>query len=354
VTKLYSMLKPFRFPGHLEAVRERCLEAPVNIRIKPMNRCNHDCWYCAYRVSNLQLGEDMDVKDLIPTDKMFEIADDIIDMGVQAVTFSGGGEPLIYKPLPDVIKRLAVGGVKVGALTNGSNLKGKVADAFADHATWVRISMEGWDGPSYAEARRIGEDAFDKLITNMRDFVARKSHCVIGVSLIIGHDNYEHVSELVALLGDVGANHVKLVGAVVSNDGAEFNAYHQKLKPRIDEEIAKAEAMATETFTVLNHYHEMEERFDRPHTICPNIQFNPVIGGDCVVYTCHDKAFTKGGTLGSIKDCSFKEFWFSDENRERVFAIDPSRHCSHHCADHVKILGIMDYLAIDPEHGQFV
>ncbi len=68
MTKLYSMLKPFRFPGHLEAVRERCLEAPVNIRIKPMNRCNHDCWYCAYRVSNLQLGEDMDVKDLIPTD----------------------------------------------------------------------------------------------------------------------------------------------------------------------------------------------------------------------------------------------------------------------------------------------
>ncbi len=354
VTKLYSMLKPFRFPKRLEAIRERRLEAPVNIRIKPMNHCNHDCWYCAYRVSNLQLGEDMDVKDLIPTDKMFEIVDDIVEMKVQAVTFSGGGEPLIYKPLPDVIERLAAGGIKVGALTNGSNLKGKVADAFDEHATWVRISMEGWDGPSYAEARRIGEDAFDKLIANMRDFVARKSHCVLGVSLIIGHDNYEHVSELVALLGYVGVNHVKLVGAVVSNDGAEFNAYHQKLKPRIDEEIAKAEAMATETFTILNHYHEMEERFDRPYTICPNIQFNPVIGGDCVVYTCHDKAFTKGGMLGSIKDRSFKEFWFSNENRDRVFAINPSRDCSHHCADHVKNLGMMDYLAVDPEHCQFV
>ncbi len=56
VTKLYSMLKPFRFPERLEAIRERRLEAPVNIRIKPMNHCNHDCWYCAYRVSNLQLG----------------------------------------------------------------------------------------------------------------------------------------------------------------------------------------------------------------------------------------------------------------------------------------------------------
>ncbi len=354
MTKLYSMLKPFRFPGHLEAVRERRLEAPVNIRIKPMNHCNHDCWYCAYRVSNLQLGEDMDVKDLIPTDKMFEIVDDIVEMGVRAVTFSGGGEPLIYKPLPEAIERLAAGGVKVGALTNGSNLKGKVADVFADHATWARISMEGWDGPSYAEARRIGEDAFDKLITNMRDFVARKSHCVLGVSLIIGHDNYEHVSELVALLKDVGVDHVKLAGAVVSNVGAECNTYLRKLKPRVDEEIAKAREMSNDAFTVLDHFHEIEERFDRPYTICPNIQFNPVIGGDCMVYTCHDKAFTKGGTLGSIKDCSFKEFWFSEENRQRVFAIDPSRDCPHQCADHVKIMAMMDYLAIDPEHGQFV
>jgi hypothetical protein len=73
-----------------------------------------------------------------------------------------------------------------------------------------------------------------------------------------------------------------------------------------------------------------------------------------MVYTCHDKAFTKGGTLGSIKDCSFKEFWFSEENRQRVFAIDPSRDCPHQCADHVKIMAMMDYLAIDPEHGQFV
>ncbi|MBT4769360.1 MAG: radical SAM protein [Rhodospirillaceae bacterium] len=354
MTKLYSSLKPFRFPGHLEAIRERRLLAPVNIRIKPMNHCNHDCWYCAYRVSNLQLGEDMDVKDQIPRDKMFEIVDDIVDMGVKAVTFSGGGEPLLYKPLPEVIEALAKGGVKIGSLTNGSNLKGKVADAFAKHATWVRVSMEGWDGPSYAKARRIGEDAFDKLIINMRDFIARQSKCVLGVSLIIGEDNHTHVSDICALLKDVGVNHVKLVGAITSNDGAEFNDYHRKLKPRIDEEIELAKALATEGFAILDHYHEMEERFDRPYTICPNIQFNPVIGGDCVVYTCHDKAFTKDGTLGSIKDRSFKDFWFSEENRERVYAINPQIHCPHHCADHAKILGMMDYLAIDPEHGQFV
>ena len=127
---LYSNLKFFRYPAQIEALQEHRVVAPVHIRIKPMNHCNHDCWYCAYRVSNLELGEDIDYRDKIPEGKMFEIVDDVIAMGVKAVTFSGGGEPLLYKPLPEVVRRLAVGGVRIATLTNGSNLKGLVADVF--------------------------------------------------------------------------------------------------------------------------------------------------------------------------------------------------------------------------------
>ncbi len=354
MTKLYSSLKVFNFPDRLEAIRERRLPAPIHVRVKPMNHCNHDCWYCAYRVGHLQLGADMDVKDSIPEPKMHEIADDLVEMGVKAVTFSGGGEPLIYKPLPDVIERLAQGGVRVGCLSNGSNLKGRMADVFAEHGTWIRVSMEGWDDASYAEARNIKPGAFTKLMDNMSAFVARNTRCVLGVSMIVGHDNHEHVSELVAKLKAVGVNHVKLTGAVVSNDGAENNVYHRKLKPRVDEEIARARDMADEGFTVLDHYHELEERFSRSYHYCPNIALNPVIGGDCVVYTCHDKAFTKNGTLGSIKDTRFRDMWFSEENRERVYAIDPAKLCPHQCADHIKNTTIIDFLSVDPDHGMFV
>ncbi len=122
---VYSNLKVFQYPDRIEAVKNNKLVAPVHIRIKPFNHCNHDCWYCAYRVSNLQLGEDMDTRDVLPKAKMYEIIDDVIEMGVQAVTFSGGGEPTLYKPLPDVIEKLGKGGIRVGCLSNGSNLKGK-------------------------------------------------------------------------------------------------------------------------------------------------------------------------------------------------------------------------------------
>jgi len=352
--QVYSHLKAFAFPDRLAALREDSLAAPVNIRIKPINHCNHNCWYCAYRVDNLQLGEDIDYSDVIPKDKMFEIVDNVIEMGVAAVTFSGGGEPLIYKPIADVVERLAQGGVRIGCLTNGANLKGRIADVFAEHGTWVRISLDGWDGKSYADARGIKVDAFDKLVRNMKEFTVRKPKCVLGTSLIIGKNNFEHVFEICDLLKSAGVKHVKLSAAVVSNDGAVSNNYHRPIKERVLDEIEKAKTLENSNFRILNHYHDLAERFDKPYHTCPVIQFIPVIGADCKVYTCQDKAYTQSGTLGSIEKQSFKDFWFSEENRQRVFSLDPNVHCPHHCTGHAKNLAIHNFLATDPEHLLFV
>lgn len=354
MTVLYSNLKFLRYADHVEALQERRVVAPVHIRIKPMNRCNHDCWYCAYRVSNLQLGEDIDYDDTIPEDKMYEIADDIIEMGVKAVTFSGGGEPLLYKPLPGVVKKLAEAGVKVATLTNGSNLKGKMADAFAEYGTWVRVSTDAWDDASFSESRGIKGGEFTKLLQNMKDFSARGSKCVLGISFIVDEKNCTHLYDVCKMFKDAGVNHVKFSGVVVSNSGAENNAYHDRIRDVVTEQINKSKTLADDKFGVINHYHELDDRFQKDYTICPYLQFLTVIGADCVVYTCQDKAFTESGTLGSIKDRRFKDFWFSEENRKRLFELDPSKECTHHCVSHGKNLALMDILSIDPDHGPFV
>jgi len=351
--QVYSNLKAFAFPGKIQAFKDGNLLAPVHVRIKPINRCNHNCWYCAYRVSNLKLGEDMDLEEVIAEDKMHEIVDDLIDMNVKAVTFTGGGEPLIYKPLPSVIEKLVNGGIKVGSLSNGSNLKGRVADSFAAYATWIRISLDAWDGPSYARARNVSTDAFDKLMSNMRKFADRKSNCELGSSFIIDKNNVSHIYEVVSKLKDIGVGHVKLVGVVVSNDAAENNKYHKDIGLLARREINKAIELSDSNFKVLDHYHDLSERFDHGYTKCPTIQFTPVIGGDSCVYTCQDKAYTKEGRLGPIKDISFKNFWFSIENNKKSFSINPSVHCRHNCANHQKNKVINDFINTDADHIVF-
>ena len=99
MTLLYSPLKFFNFPDRLEALRRGTLAAPAHVRIKPTNKCNHGCWYCAYRTDDLKLGEDMDERDAIPPAKMAEIVDrnetitrHIWDRGDAVAHFKEAGE----------------------------------------------------------------------------------------------------------------------------------------------------------------------------------------------------------------------------------------------------------------------
>lgn len=360
--RLYSDLKLLRQTGRLEALLEDRAFAPAHVRIKPINRCNHDCWYCAYRADTLSLGGEMDQSDRLPTDKLFEIADDIVGMGVKAVTFSGGGEPLLYKELPEVVERLRRGGVRVATLTNGSNLRGRMADAFAEHGTWVRISLDAWDDASYAEARGVANGAFSRLMDNIADFVARDTDCVLGVSLIVGEANHGHVADVCATLASLGVDHVKISGAVISNDRAENNAYHRRFAHAVTAQIVQAREMVAGVkggrggrgTTIVDHYHETNETFERGYRSCPFARFLTVIGADGGVYLCQDKAYTTQGRLGSLDGRRFRDFWFDPETQERLRGFDPSESCRHHCVAHGKNIALHEILATDPEHALFV
>ena len=351
---LYSADKFMMFPEHLQVLREGGLPAPLHVRIKPMNHCNHACWYCAYRSDGLQLGEDMDLQDQIPAAKMFEIVQDLIAMQVKAVTFSGGGEPLLYKPLPEVVERLAAAGIRIGALTNGSNLKGRVADVFARWATWVRVSTNVWDDASFASLRGGEAGGFTRLLRNMQAFSARGSRCVLGLSFIVDAHYYRHLARVAEMFRDAGVHHIKFSGVVIGNSAAENNAYHEPLREEVAAQLAQARELQTNGFSILDHYHELGSHFAKSYQTCPFLSFLTVIGADCKVYTCQDKAYTQAGTLGSIATRSFKEFWFSAENRHAMAALDPARQCQHHCVTHQKNLNVLNWLQMDAEHAAFV
>ena len=112
--------------------------------------------------------------------------------------------------------------------------------------------------------------------------------------------------------------------------------------------------MAGDAFEVINHYHDLADRFDKDYDSCPFLQFLTVIGADSKIYTCQDKAYTESGFLGSIAERRFRDMWFSDENRDRMNDLDPTKVCSHHCVAEGKNRLLHDYLNSQPEHRAFV
>jgi len=353
---LYSKMKIFHFKDKIDSLPQyiKKIMPPIHIRIKPTNVCNHNCWYCAYKADNLQLGKDMAIRDQIPREKMMEIIDDVVEMGVKAVTFSGGGDPFCYPYLLDVVKKISKTPVKFAALTNGSRLRGEIAEIFAKYGTWIRISIDGWDEENYAHYRGVSKNEFKTVMNNMENFKNLKGKCFLGVSLVVDKENAQHIYDFIEKLKAVGVDSVKVSPCIVSNDGTENNRYHKTIFDEVKKEVKKAmEDLSGGSFEISDAYHELDETFSKEYTWCPYLQILPVIGADLNIYPCQDKAYNLDeGLIGSIKNQRFKDFWFSDKNN--FFKINPTQHCIHHCVANAKNKLIFDYLNTDREHLEFV
>lgn len=356
MSNLYTKLKMFHYQEKIDSLPESIdkIFPPVHIRIKPTNVCNHSCWYCAYRAKGLQLGKDMVAMDFIPRNKMFEIIEDIADMGVKAVTFSGGGEPLCYPYIAQALKELIKYKVKFASLTNGALLTGEIAELFAFHGTWIRISMNGWNNESYVKFRKVKDGEFSKIIRNIKLFKRLNGQCLLSINFVLDKNNYSHFAEFAKHMKDTGIDSIKISPCVISNTLQENDNYYETFFKRAQESIEEVcRDLSDEKFKIYNAYFKQQASFNKDYTWCPYLQILPVIAADLNVYSCQDKAYNLDcGLIGSIKGVRFKDFWFKDKNK--FFQINPSQVCRHHCVSNEKNKFIHEYLNIDPGHLGFV
>ena len=88
---------------------------PVSLQVSPTNRCNIRCQFCS--VDERTLSLEWDVEDL--KQAIFKF----VTLGIKTVEFSGGGDPTLFKHLPELVSFCKKFGLKLGMITNGILLK---------------------------------------------------------------------------------------------------------------------------------------------------------------------------------------------------------------------------------------
>ena len=342
----YSDLKITNFPDKLASFREGRITAPIYVRIKPLNRCNHDCFMCCYASSNRKAGEaavehvksgmheDIDLSDEIPTERMLDILKDLRNIGVKALTFSGGGEPTMHKGFGQFGQQTLALGMDLSVITNGAFLNTPNTDCLK-HAKWVRVSLDYTDQEEMTKFRRCGPGAFKKLMHGLGKFADEKMpSCSLGINFIVNKFNYGHLHEFTWKLKEVGVNNVRFSPVWTS----EFEAYHAEISKGVLAAIESTMSLAGDGFTVNSSYDLTASchKRTRQYTRCLFMQVVPVIGADLNVYACHNKAYDKTGLIGSIKDRRFSDLWFSPEAREVFTTLNPCVDCKHQCANDSK------------------
>lgn len=348
----YSNLKIFTHLEELQKIQKGERIAPIYVRIKPTNRCNQNCYYCHYKNPYLELDQ-YNPKDEIKREKILEIIQDFKLIGVKAVTFSGGGEPLLYPYIEETMESVLDAGIDLSIITNGSLLMGRKAELLSQ-AKWVRISLESGCPETYSKIRGVKKEAFEVLCRNIENFAAMKnSDCELGVNFVVGSNNYKEVYQTGKLMQKLGVNHIKYT-ALMSRDAEKM---HAPFKEEVIQQINKLIEENNSSYKIINLYQsdfESNAIFGRNYDVCGIKDYVTVIAANCKIYYCHDKAYLSQGEIGDILQKSFQEVWFSNETTQKFREFNPKQICQHHCVYDDRNELLKHYYSLDQNHINFI
>ncbi len=347
-TNRYSDLKIFGFQKKLESFRNGDITSPICVRIKPTNRCNHDCWWCIYaqdfRKGNpqgcyhlkTQMHNDISLQDEMPTEKLLDLIKELSGMGVRSIIFTGGGEPLLHPGIVPAMDSVIRAGMRLSIITNGQLLNESRAEIL-HKADWVRISMDYINEDQAKQSRGISGAAFNQIFVNLKDFCQSKpASCDCAVNFIVTQENAGDLMQIAAILRECGINNIRF--SPMWCDG--FLDYHAPIKDCVHSMIQAAKRKyEIESFSILDAYHILSptKLVVRDVPRCFYMQTVPSIGADLCVYACHNKAYDKSGEIGTIANQSFRDLWFGSETKRFFESFNPIDCCRHECANHHKV-----------------
>lgn len=362
----YSPLKVIHHRERLDALRRGEQIVPTQVQLIISDLCNQDCGFCAYRQSGYTanelftfdstlsvVGHNNPVR-MIEHCKVDEILQDVHDMGIKAVQFTGGGEPTVHPQFADIYQRTLNLGLTPALVTNGVLLDKHIERVV--HSAWVRISVDASTPAMYANIRRVSEGQFHRVWCNISKLVDAKRerdarNLAIGVGYVVTQDNWHGVMEFARRAKAAGVDNIRISAVFQPDDEEYFSSFYDGAS-RLCKDV---EELETPDFKVFNLFGDRVQDL-RDHSpdyeFCGYQQFNTYIGGDLNVYRCCVQSYSTHGLIGSLKHQTFRELWFSQEKTDDFDSFD-ARNCER-CQFNSKNRTILYAIDDEPMHVNFV
>ena len=124
-------LKNFNFnekvelqPDQIEKINNKLRPFPITVEVDLTNHCNHRCSFCVW-------GEHISTdKSTLKKENILKCIEGMRKLGSKAITFTGGGEPMIHKDFYEILVISKKMGFDCGLITNGSVITEKCRIAF--------------------------------------------------------------------------------------------------------------------------------------------------------------------------------------------------------------------------------
>lgn len=322
----FTPLKLLRHAPKVEAMLRGEVVYPTSVELDLTNVCNHGCPWCSFN------GFRQENWVGLPTARVLTLLDELADVGVQSITFTGGGEPLVHKDAATILAKAAER-LAYGVVTNGRRLEGPVADSIAASATFVRVSLDAGSTQTHQLLHATALPEYRRILDNMARMVARaKTHdrpapLTVGASFCVFDTNLHELSLAAQKVKATGADYLEVrpVFPTEWRGGGFTNPLTPAHVDAAREALAEAQALYDgDGFHVIG----MIQRFDqvgqagKPYSRCQIGPLTTVINADGYLYHCCVQRGQPNFRAGSILDRPFREVWMDAAHRRMQAAID--------------------------------
>jgi MoaA/NifB/PqqE/SkfB family radical SAM enzyme len=253
--------------------------------------------------------------------------DELKDLGVKGVEFTGGGEPLTHPDAKEIIEYACNCGFSVGLVTNGLLLN-KIEDIF-ENMTFVRVSLDAGTPETYNYVH--GVDTFNQVIGNIKNLILKYGGDKIGVGYLILPYNVGDIVCATQVVKSIGARFIQYRPASLPYE--VDNAIWNEAK----EQVQIAKKSKNDDFQVFDAGIKWSLVTERRHySVCSTSSIVCVVKANGDIPLCVLKRNEKENIIGNILESgSFKKIWFSQRHEELINAVDilncrkPCKHDSY-------------------------
>jgi len=349
-----SIFNPFKLLNHYKEIQDMIKDNrtfPVAVEIDLTNKCNHKCVWCMFDKFKEQCPVSLD-KDLLKG-----TLKELKECGVKAITYVGGGEPLLYKDFDEIMKYSYELGFEIGVVTNGELIDLRL-NSLKKYCKFVRISLDAGNRKTHntlhkpvmnREKMTSSFTSFYKILEGIKKLTKDKKDLIVGVGFLTHPINFGDIPELTKTLIDLKVDYLQVRPVYIK--GMVFS---EKLLLDINKSIEKSEEIVKGSnlhlIAIKNRFKEFNGE-DLPSKKCLAHNILSIIGADGKVYLCCQLRGNKEFELGDLTKETFRDIWNGELRQKVINKIDIKRCPPCRYKTYNKI---MNYLAGERRHMNFL
>ena len=189
-------------------------------------RCNLQCPHCY--ASIYARDRELSINEKI------RLIREMSEIGVEHIGLSGG-EPLIHRDLPLILKEIFDHGMTITMVTNGTIINEYILDLLAKYDVYLYVSI---DGPREVHDRLRGPGVYDRVMETIN--ALRNRGIEYATIMAVGKYNYKYTSEYIDIASKVNAEHAALIPVMPSGRAylnklwINASEYYSAMKKAID------------------------------------------------------------------------------------------------------------------------